>query len=137
MAQKILVTRICDLTHDEATEASHSHDLVIDGSAYTLETCQEHEDHVQTLLTDLLAGAVPVKSRTASNGKPRASRGSGQAKDYNAADVRAWLAQHRPDIATSPRGRLSREAIDAYRGQMLGAPVAPQSAAPSDAEQAA
>ena len=64
MAQKTVVTVLCDLPHDSEVEGTESISFTVGGNAYQIDLCPPHSEEFGTKVgafAELLTMPVPVK----------------------------------------------------------------------------
>lgn len=126
MAKQTVTTFVDDF---DGSEAQGTVEFSLDGKSYEIDL----SEHNTTKLHEVLAPYVEKARKAAAAVKARSGRkssarpASGTDRERNQA-IREF-AQAR-GIKVNPRGRLSREAIDAYEAEHGAAPVAEAPAAP-------
>jgi hypothetical protein len=95
MAQKVKTVMVDDLTGEPATETIQ---FGIDGRHYGLDLTKDNAKQLRAELKTYVRSARPVAP-------PKPAQ--------EAARIRAWARQNGYDV--SPRGRIHREVIEAYR----------------------
>jgi hypothetical protein len=118
MAQKVQVMLVCDL-HEDEVEGVETVAFGLDGSAYEIDTCEEHAAELRDAFARFV-GSARRAGRPATGGAPRkATRGaarpagsSGTADRERVQAIREWARSHGHTV--SERGRLSSTVIAAY-----------------------
>jgi hypothetical protein len=95
MAQKVKTVMVDDLTGEPATEAVQ---FGLEGRHYELDLTKDNAKQLRAELKTYVRSARPVAP-------PKPAQ--------EAARIRAWARQNGYDV--SPRGRIHREVIEAYR----------------------
>ncbi len=106
MAQKTVVTVLCDLPHDSDVEGTESISFAVDGNAYQIDLCPPHSEEFGKKV-----GAFAEHARRVLSGarRRRAKAGSGRRRG---ADIREWARTRGHEI--SDRGRIPDSVIAAY-----------------------
>lgn len=105
MAQKTIVTMVCDIPHDGEVDGTESVSFAFDGSAYEIDLCGAHSKEIREKLAafaDYARKASPVARAR------RARANSGR----RSAEVREWARQHGYEV--SERGRIPSKIISDY-----------------------
>ena len=105
MAQKTIVTMLCDIPHAGEVDGTESVTFAFDGSTYEIDLCGEHSKDIREKLAafaDHARKASPVSR--ARRGRVNSGRRSG--------DVREWARKHGYEV--SERGRISTKIITDY-----------------------
>jgi hypothetical protein len=95
MAQKVKTVLVDDLTGEPATETVQSG---VDGRHYELDLAKDNAKQLRAELKNYVRAARPVAP-------PKPAQ--------EAARIRVWAKQNGYEV--SPRGRIHREVIEAYR----------------------
>jgi len=115
MAQRVEVTLLCDLPHDDGEhEATGTVAFGYEGGSYELDLCDTDAQVLKEGLTPYLASARRATVQWAS----KAHKASGRTpadREYSAR-VRAWAATQ-PDMPVSERGRIPGSIIAAYEAR--------------------
>jgi hypothetical protein len=106
MAQKTVVTVLCDLPHDSEVEGTESISFTVDGNAYQIDLCPPHSEEFGTKV-----GAFSAHARRVLSGSRRRRARPGQGR-RRGADIREWARNRGHDI--SDRGRIPDSVIAAY-----------------------
>jgi Lsr2 len=106
MAQKTVVTVVCDLPHDGEIEGSETVSFAFDGAAYEIDVCSAHAKE----LHDTFAPYTERSRRVSGSGRRRKSR-SGPGRERSS-DIRAWARQRGHKV--SDRGRIPASIISDY-----------------------
>jgi len=109
MAQKTVVTVVCDLPHDGEIEGTETVSFAFDGTAYEIDVCSTHAKD----LRDKFGKYVEHSRRVAGSGgggRRRRSR-SGPGRERSS-EIRAWAKQRGHKV--SERGRIPAAIIAEY-----------------------
>ncbi|HEX2322035.1 MAG TPA: Lsr2 family protein [Streptosporangiaceae bacterium] len=106
MAQKTVVTVLCDLPHDSEVEGTESISFAVDGNAYLIDLCPPHSEEFGNKI-----GAFAAHARRALSGTRRRRGKPGQGR-RRGADIREWARAR--GHAISDRGRIPDSVIAAY-----------------------
>ncbi|HEU5417877.1 MAG TPA: Lsr2 family protein [Streptosporangiaceae bacterium] len=106
MAQKTVVTVVCDLPHDGEIEGNETVSFAFDGAAYEIDVCSAHAKE----LHDTFAPYTEHSRRVSGGGRRRKSR-SGPGRERSS-DIRAWARQRGDKV--SDRGRIPASIISDY-----------------------
>jgi hypothetical protein len=105
MAQKTVVTVVCDLPHDGEVEGTESVSFGFDGITYEIDLCGPHSKELREKV-----GAFADHARRASTGRRRKSR-SGPGRERSS-EIREWARQQGKKV--SERGRIPASIIAEY-----------------------
>ena len=108
MAQKTVVTVVCDLPHDGEIEGTETVSFAFDGTGYEIDVCAKHAKDLREKF-----GTYVEHSRRAAGGtggRRRRSR-SGPGRERSS-EIRAWAKQHGHKV--SERGRIPATIIQEY-----------------------
>jgi hypothetical protein len=106
MAQKTVVTVVCDLPHDGEIEGSETVSFAFDGAAYEIDVCSAHAKE----LHDTFAAFAEHSRRVSSGGRRRKVR-TGPGRERSS-EIRSWARQHGHKV--SERGRIPASIISEY-----------------------
>lgn len=106
MAQKTVVTVLCDLPHDSEVAGTESISFAVDGNSYQIDLCAPHSEE----FGDKVGVFADHARRVMGAGRRRKSR-PGQSR-RRGADIRAWARTRGHEI--SDRGRIPDSVIAAY-----------------------
>jgi hypothetical protein len=106
MAQKTVVTVLCDLPHDSEVEGTESISFAVDGNAYQIDLCPPHSEEFGKKVGAFSTHARRVLSTT------RRRRGKQAQGRRRGADIREWARTRGHEI--SDRGRIPDSVIAAY-----------------------
>lgn len=107
MAQKTVVTVVCDLPHDGEVDGTESVSFAFDGNAYEIDLCGAHSKELREKI-----GAFAEHARRATAGGRRRKSRSGPGREQSA-EIREWARQHGHKV--SERGRIPGHIIEQYR----------------------
>src|ERR1700745_2046459 len=110
MAQKTVVTVVCDLPHDGEVEGTETVSFAFDGTAYEIDVCATHAKD----LREKFGKYVEHARRVAGGGgglRRRARRGAGPGRE-SSSRIRAWAKQR--GHKASERGRIPAAIIAEY-----------------------
>ena len=99
MAQKTVVTVVCDLPHDGEIDGSETVSFAFEGVAYEIDVCSAHAKELHDTFTTFGEHARRVGS---AGGRRRKSR-NGPGRERSS-EIRAWARQHGHKV--SERGRI-------------------------------
>jgi Lsr2 len=105
VAQKTIVTMVCDIPHDGEVDGTESISFAFDGSAYEIDLCGVHSKEIR----DKLAGFADYARKAAPVARARRVRVN---PGRRSADVRAWARDHGYEV--SERGRIPSKIISDY-----------------------
>jgi len=106
MAQRTVVTVLCDLPHDNEVEGTESISFSIDGYTYEIDLCAPHAKEIREK-TGIFADHG---RRVIGAGRRRKTR-SGRSRERNS-DIREWARKSGQKV--SDRGRIPDSVIAAY-----------------------
>src|ERR1700742_2063693 len=108
MAQKVLVQLVDDLdgqVGDDVTTIQFG----LDGATYEIDLSGDHAERFREALSPFVESARRIGGRLNRGTKP----GTASATADEARRIREWAAANEYDL--SPRGRIPRHVVDAYR----------------------
>ena len=108
MAQKTVVTVVCDLPHDGEVEATETVSFAFDGTGYEIDVCAMHAKDLREKFGKYVEHARRVAG--GAGGRRRSAR-SGPGRERSA-EIRAWAKQHGHKV--SERGRIPAAIIADY-----------------------
>ncbi len=108
MAQKTVVTVVCDLPHDGEVEATETVSFAFDGSAYEIDVCSMHAKDLREKFGQYIEHARRVSAGTRP-GRRRSRSGPGRERS---SEIRAWAKQRGHKV--SERGRIPAAIIAEY-----------------------
>ncbi len=106
MAQKTVVTVVCDLPHDGEVEGRETVAFSFDGTAYEIDVCTSHAKELHDKFGEYTDSARKVSS----TGRRRRTR-SGPGRERSA-EIRAWARNRGHKV--SERGRIPASIIADY-----------------------
>jgi hypothetical protein len=106
MAQKTVVTVVCDLPHDGEIEGNETVSFSFDGAAYEIDVCSAHAKELQ----DTFVGYAEHSRRVSGGGRRRKVR-TGPGRERSS-EIRAWARQRGHKV--SERGRIPASIIQEY-----------------------
>ena len=106
MAQKVKVTVVCDLPHDDEVEGQETVQFSFDGAAYEIDVCTRHAKELREKVDQYADHARKVST----GGRRRRSR-SGPGRERSG-EIRAWAKQRGHKV--SERGRIPATIIAEY-----------------------
>jgi hypothetical protein len=106
MAQKTVVTVVCDLPHDGEIEGNETVSFAFDGTAYEIDVCSAHAKE----LNDLFGGYTSHARRVSAATRRRKTR-SGPGRERSS-EIRAWARERGEKV--SERGRIPASIIQEY-----------------------
>jgi hypothetical protein len=109
MAQKTVVTVVCDLPHDGEVEGTETVSFAFDGTAYEIDVCAAHAKELREKFGQYTEYARRA-SGTAASGRRRRTR-SGPGRERSS-EIRAWAKQRGHKV--SERGRIPAAIIAEY-----------------------
>ena len=109
MAQKTVVTVVCDLPHDGEVEGSETVSFAFDGTAYEIDVCATHAKDLREKFGKYVERAFRFAGG-GGGGRLRRSR-SGPGRERSS-EIRAWAKQHGHKV--SERGRIPAAIIAEY-----------------------
>jgi hypothetical protein len=108
MAQKTVVTVVCDLPHDGEIEGSETVSFAFDGSSYEIDVCDSHAKELHDTFTGYAEHSRRVSAGAARRG--RKSR-TGPVRERSS-EIRAWARQRGHKV--SERGRIPASIVSEY-----------------------
>jgi hypothetical protein len=106
MAQKTVVTVLCDLPHDSEVAGTESISFAVDGNTYQIDLCPPHSEEFGKKV-----GTFADHARRVLSGGRRRRAKPGTAR-RRGADIREWARTRGHEI--SDRGRIPDSVISAY-----------------------
>jgi|SRR5215475_4004885 len=107
MAQKTVVTVVCDLPHDGEVEGTETVSFAFDGTAYEIDVCAAHAKELREKFGEYTEHA---RRASAAGGRRRRAR-SGPGRERSS-EIRAWAKQRGHKV--SERGRIPAAIIAEY-----------------------
>jgi hypothetical protein len=101
VAQKTIVTMVCDIPHDNEVDGTESVSFAFDGSAYEIDLCGAHSKEIR----EKLASFADYARRASAVNRGRRRMSSGR----RSGEVRQWARQHGYEV--SERGRIPTKII--------------------------
>ena len=108
MAQKTVVTVVCDLPHDGEIEGTETVSFAFDGTSYEIDVCATHAKDLREKFGKYTEHARRVAG--GGGGRRRRSR-SGPGRERSS-EIRAWAKQRGHKV--SERGRIPAAIIAEY-----------------------
>jgi len=108
MAQKTVVTVVCDLPHDGEVEGTETLSFAFDGTAYEIDVCAAHAKD----LREKFGKYVEHARRVAGGGGGRRRRSRSGPGRERSSEIRAWAKQRGHQV--SERGRIPAAIIAEY-----------------------
>ncbi len=108
MAQKTVVTVVCDLPHDGEIEGNETVSFSFDGSAYEIDVCSAHAKE----LHDLFSGYTSHARRVSSVARRRSGKSRTGPGRERSSEIRAWARERGEKV--SERGRIPASIIQEY-----------------------
>lgn len=109
MAQKTVVTVVCDLPHDGEIEGNETVSFAFDGSSYEIDVCSAHAKELRDTFAAYAERARRVSSAAAVGRRRKARTGPGRERS---SEIRAWARQRGHKV--SERGRIPASIISEY-----------------------
>lgn len=106
MAQKTVVTVVCDLPHDGEIEGTESVSFAFDGTAYEIDLCEPHSKELREKI-----GRFADHARRATTAGRRRKARSGPGRERSS-EIREWARQRGHKV--SERGRIPASIIAEY-----------------------
>ena len=106
MAQRTVVTVVCDLPHDGEVEGSESVSFAFDGAAYEIDLCGAHSKELREKIGVF---ADHARRGTTASRRRRGRAGPGRERS---SEIREWARQHGHKV--SERGRIPGNIIAEY-----------------------
>jgi hypothetical protein len=107
MAQRTVVTVVCDLPHDGEIDGNETVSFSFDGSAYEIDVCSAHAKE----LNDLFSGYTSHARRVSSGARRRTKSRTGPGRERSS-EIRAWARERGEKV--SERGRIPASIIQEY-----------------------
>jgi hypothetical protein len=108
MAQKTVVTVVCDLPHDGEIEGNETVSFAFDGTSYEIDVCSAHAKELQ----DNFGPYAEHGRRIIGAGSRRRGRARTGPGRERSAEIRAWARQRGHKV--SERGRIPASIIQEY-----------------------
>ncbi len=108
MAQKHVVTVVCDLPHDGEIEGTETVSFAFDGAAYEIDLCSDHAKELREKFGQYTEHARKVSG--GGGGRRRRAR-SGPSRERSS-EIRAWAKETGHQV--SERGRIPATIIAEY-----------------------
>ncbi|MGH3273782.1 MAG: histone-like nucleoid-structuring protein Lsr2 [Streptosporangiaceae bacterium] len=110
MAQRTVVTVVCDLPHDGEFGGDETVSFAFDGASYEIDVCSAHARQLQDTFAVYAEHARPSASAgPASRHRGRAGTGPGRERS---SEIRAWARQRGNKV--SERGRIPGWILSEY-----------------------
>ena len=112
MAQKTVVTVVCDLPHDGEIEGNETVSFAFDGASYEIDVCSAHAKELQDTFGPYAEHGRRISAAGAGarrRGRARTRSGPGRERS---SEIRAWARQHGHKV--SERGRIPASIIQEY-----------------------
>jgi hypothetical protein len=106
MAQKTVVTVVCDLPHEGEIEGTESVSFGFDGNAYEIDLCETHSKELREKV-----GAFADHARRVTGAARRRKARTGPGRERSS-EIRDWARQHGHKV--SERGRIPATIIVEY-----------------------
>jgi hypothetical protein len=106
MAQRTVVTVVCDLPHDGEVEGTESVSFAFDGNAYEIDLCEPHSKELREKI-----GAFADHARKATAGSRRRKPRTGPGREQSA-EIREWARSKGHKV--SERGRIPSQILADY-----------------------
>jgi hypothetical protein len=110
MAQKTVVTVVCDLPHEGEIEGNETVSFAFDGASYEIDVCSAHAKELHDTFAAYAEHARRV-SAVAAGGRRRGRSRSGPGRERSS-EIRAWARQRGHKV--SERGRIPASIISEY-----------------------
>lgn len=107
MAQRTVVTVVCDLPHDGEAEGKETVSFSFDGTAYEIDVCSAHAKELQ----DNFKAIAQHSRRVSAGGGRRRKARTGPGRERSS-EIRAWARQRGHKV--SERGRIPASIIQEY-----------------------
>jgi hypothetical protein len=107
MAQKTVVTVVCDLPHDDEADGNETVSFSFDGTAYEIDVCSAHAKE----LHDTFSGYAEHSRRVSAGGGRRRKSRTGPGRERSS-EIRTWARQRGHKV--SERGRIPASIIAEY-----------------------
>jgi hypothetical protein len=109
MAQKTVVTVVCDLPHDGEIAGNETVSFAFDGTSYEIDVCSAHAKELQDSFGPYAENGRRIGA--AAGGRRRGRTRSGPARERSS-EIRAWARQRGHKV--SERGRIPAAIIQEY-----------------------
>jgi Lsr2 len=109
MAQKTVVTVVCDLPHNQETEGSETVSFSFDGTSYEIDVCADHGADLRGKFSEYAEHARRASGGGSGGRRRRARSGPGRERS---SEIRSWAKQHGHKV--SERGRIPAAIIAEY-----------------------
>jgi hypothetical protein len=109
MAQKTVVTVVCDLPHDGEVEGTETVSFAFDGTAYEIDVCATHAKDLREKFGNYVEHARRVAGGGGGGRRRRSRSGPGRERS---SEIRAWAKQRGHKV--SERGRIPAAIITEY-----------------------
>jgi hypothetical protein len=109
MAQKTVVTVVCDLPHDGEIEGNESVSFAFDGASYEIDVCTAHAKELHDTFAAYAEHARRVSAAAVTGRRRKARTGPGRERS---SEIRAWARQRGHKV--SERGRIPATIISEY-----------------------
>ena len=109
MAQKTVVTVVCDLPHDGEVEGTETVSFAFDGTSYEIDVCATHAKDLREKFGKYVERARRVAGGGGGGRRRRSRSGPGRERS---SEIRAWAKQHGHKV--SERGRIPAAIIAEY-----------------------
>ena len=109
MAQKTVVTVVCDLPHDGEVEGTETVSFAFDGTAYEIDVCAAHAKELRETFGPYTEHARRASGAAAGGRRRRTRSGPGRERS---SEIRAWAKQR--GYKVSERGRIPAAIIAEY-----------------------
>ena len=110
MAQKTVVTVVCDLPHDGETGGNETVSFAFEGTSYEIDVCSAHAKELHDTFGPY-AGQARRISGAGAVGRRRGRTRSGPGRERSS-EIRAWARQRGHKV--SERGRIPASIIQEY-----------------------
>lgn len=108
MAQRTVVTVVCDLPHDGETEGTETVSFAFNGTGYELDVCSPHAKDLREQFSEYVDHA----RKSGRGGGAHRPRQRGGTSRQHSQDVRAWAKSQ--GITVSERGRIPAGVLAEY-----------------------
>jgi Lsr2 len=109
MAQKTVVTVVCDLPHDGEIEGNETVSFGFDGASYEIDVCSAHAKELHDTFAVYAVHARRASSAPGGGRRRKARTGPGRERS---SEIRAWARQRGHKV--SERGRIPASIISEY-----------------------
>jgi hypothetical protein len=110
MAQKTVVTVVCDLPHDGEIEGNETVSFAFDGTAYEIDVCSAHAKELQDTFGPYAEHGRRI-SAAGAGGRRRGRARTGPGRERSS-EIRSWARQRGHKV--SERGRIPASIIQEY-----------------------